>query len=286
LRIFLSSTKSDCLLYCISVHISDCFGFRLFFDAITFSGVGGVRNLSRSDPAKLSTGFGSQTYFHATGGSGPLTFVSAVRVGECHLIEPKSNSNGKIQRLIEGAVIEGEWDRLVAVIGHVINQVEYKAQVQAGYVSFATALTSPDHGELLDLYRAIIMLIVKQLLRLPPIHAISDVLVVLILLPGVPAPAVQRSWPMTLVRSLLLFDAILHLNSISAVPIYDARKLKFEKSFYELVLEVDQLPRISRELPVDSCAVVAYTVNTWGTPINVSFNIKWAMLLGIPGGRI
>jgi hypothetical protein len=145
--------KSECLLYhTISVCFSDCFGFRLFFEAITFSGVGGVRNLSRSDPAKLSTGFGSQTYFHATGGGGPLTFVSAVRVGECHLIDPKTSANGRIQRLIEGAVIAGEWDRLVAVIGHVINQVEYKAQIQAGYVSFATALTSPESGKLLVLH--------------------------------------------------------------------------------------------------------------------------------------
>jgi hypothetical protein len=71
------------------------------------------------------------------------------------------------------------------------------------------------------------------------------------------------------------------ITVISAVPIYDARKLKVKKSFYDLVLEVDQLPHINRELPAGSCAVVAYTVNTWGTPINVSFNIKWAMLLGI-----
>jgi len=180
--------------------------------------VGGVRNLSRSDPAKLSTGFGSQTYFHAAGGSGPLTFVSAVRVGECHLIDPKSNANGKIQRLIEGAVIEGEWDRLVAVIGHVINQVEYKAQIQAGYVSFATALTTPESGKLLDLCQALIILMVQQLLHLPPMHAISAVLVVPILLPGVPAPAVQRSWPMILVRSLLLFDAIACCNSNLCSP--------------------------------------------------------------------
>ncbi|KIM72506.1 hypothetical protein PILCRDRAFT_16086 [Piloderma croceum F 1598] len=204
---------------------------KLFFDAITFSGVGGVRNLSCSDPAKLSTGFGSQTYFHATGGSGPLTFVSA--------------------RLIEGTVIEGEWDRLVAVIGHVINQVEYKAQVQARYVSFATALTSPDHAA----------------------STASN------------SRNIRRaSGPNPFTRGPSSSSSTLMAHDI--VPIYDARKLKLEKSFYELVLEVDQLPRISRELPVDSCAVVAYTVNTWGTPINVSFNIKWAMLLGIPGGRI
>jgi hypothetical protein len=67
---------------------------------------------------------------------------------------------------------------------------------------------------------------------------------------------------------------------ICEVPIYDARKIN--KSFYELVLQVDQLSRIERELPSGSCAVVAYTANTWGAPINISFNVKWVMLLGVP----
>jgi hypothetical protein len=72
---------------------------------------------------------------------------------------------------------------------------------------------------------------------------------------------------------------------VRKVPIYDARK--YDKSFYELVPEVDQLQRINHELPPGCCAVVAYTVNTWGTstPINVSFNVKWVALLGVPGSR-
>ncbi|KIM78970.1 hypothetical protein PILCRDRAFT_10889 [Piloderma croceum F 1598] len=209
---------------------------KLFFEAVTFSGVGGVQNLSRSDPTKLSTGFGSQTYFHAAGGSGPLTFVSAVRVGECHLIDPKSNANGKIQRLIEGAVIEGEWERLVGIIGHVIDKVEYKAQIQAGYVSFATALVSPDSAT----------------------SSASN------------ARNIRRaSGPNPFTRGPSSGSSTLTAHDVG---------------FYDLVLEIDQLPWIKRELPVDSCAVVAYTVNTWGTPINVSFNVKWVMLLGVPGG--
>lgn len=72
---------------------------------------------------------------------------------------------------------------------------------------------------------------------------------------------------------------------VCKVPIYDARK--YTQSFRKLVPDVDQLDRINHELPPGSCAVVAYTVNTWGAslPINVSFNIKWVMLLGIPGSR-
>jgi hypothetical protein len=120
----------------------------LFFESIICSGVDGILNLSRSDPAKISTGFGSQTYFHAVGGSGPLTFISTIRVGDCHLIDPKPNPNGRMQRLIEGALVEGEWERLVGAIGQVINKSEYKAQIQAGYVSFATLFANPVPGRL------------------------------------------------------------------------------------------------------------------------------------------
>jgi hypothetical protein len=125
---------------------ADYIEFRLLFQAITFSGVGGIRNLSRSDPAKLSTGFGSQTYIHAVGGSAPLSFVSTVLVGKCHLIDPKTAPNGRSQKLIEGIGIEGEWDRLIGVVGQVINRTQYKAPVEAGYVSFSTTLGNPVSG--------------------------------------------------------------------------------------------------------------------------------------------
>jgi hypothetical protein len=71
--------------------------------------------------------------------------------------------------------------------------------------------------------------------------------------------------------------------TIVTVPIYDARKIT-NVDFYELVLDVDKLPRVNREIPAGSCVVVADTLNMWGrdSPINISFNIKWAMLLGVP----
>lgn len=121
---------------------------RLMHEAVVFSGVGIFRNLSRSDPTKISTGMGSQTFFHAVGGSDPFIFVSTIRVGDCHLVEPKTTGNGKLLKLIEGAGIEGEWDRLAGVIGQVINKSTYKAQIQAGYVSFSTSFGSADSGRL------------------------------------------------------------------------------------------------------------------------------------------
>jgi hypothetical protein len=131
LRSFLTLTKGEQAFYSVSELTN--IALRLFFEA--------------SDPAKISTGFGSQTYFHAVGGSGPLTFISTVMVGDCHLMDPKLSGNGKLQKFIEGAGIEGEWERLVGAIGQVINKVEYRAQIQAGYVSFSTSFT--DSGMLL-----------------------------------------------------------------------------------------------------------------------------------------
>jgi hypothetical protein len=120
--------------------------FRLFLESITFSGTGGILNLARSDPANISTGFGGQAYLHAVGGGPPLTFVSTVMVGDSHLIEPKISNVGKMQKLIEGAGIEGEWERLVSALGQIIDKAEYKAQVQSGYVSFSTLLVGSDSG--------------------------------------------------------------------------------------------------------------------------------------------
>lgn len=64
-----------------------------------------------------------------------------------------------------------------------------------------------------------------------------------------------------------------------SVPIYDARK---ETNFLEMLSDCDRLDNYSGELPAGSVAVVAYTVNMWGHPINISFNVKQVMLLGLP----
>jgi hypothetical protein len=122
---------------CLTVDITPS---RFLRQAVLFSGVGGVRNLARTDPARLSTGFGSQTYIHPVGGSAPVTFVSVVKVRECFLVDPKV-SNNKIQKVIEGASIDGEWERVVCAIGQIINHEEYKSQIQGGYLQFSTTFS-------------------------------------------------------------------------------------------------------------------------------------------------
>jgi len=168
--------------------------FRFLEQAVLFSGVGSIRNLARSDPASLSTGFGSQSYIHAVGGNTPLTFVSTVVVGECYLIDPKSINN-KTQKLIEGAGIEGEWDRLVGVIGQVINQDVYKAQIQAGYLQFATMFSSGDSGASTHYFITLSMLIKPQLSH--PLPRASVAPVVLIHSLAVPPPSTAYRIPAT-----------------------------------------------------------------------------------------
>ena len=83
---------------------------------------------------------------------------------------------------------------------------------------------------------------------------------------------------------VLLTCLVSAYNNGPSVPIYDARK--YTGNFYELLADLDRLKRFPMEIPSGACAVVAYTVNTWGkNPINVSFNIQWAMVLGIPGKK-
>lgn len=50
--------------------------------------------------------------------------------------------NGKMQKVIAGACIAGEWERLVGAIGMVIHQREFKAQLAQDNLSFSTAYSS------------------------------------------------------------------------------------------------------------------------------------------------
>jgi hypothetical protein len=72
-----------------------------------------------------------------------------------------------------------------------------------------------------------------------------------------------------------------------SVPVYDARTVK--NNFYKILSDLDEMNRFKGDVPIGSCVVVAYTINTWGKGSggvpNISFNIKWAMILGTPGRK-
>lgn len=87
-------------------------------------------------------GTGSQTYFHPLGGGSPILFTSVIVVNNCHLMEARSIASGKMQKVIDGAGIAGEWERFVGGIGMVLNAREFKAQLYMDNLSYAMAYSS------------------------------------------------------------------------------------------------------------------------------------------------
>lgn len=127
--------------YCVS----------LLKQAIIFSSFRRYRNLSRVDPKIISTGVGSSNYFHPVGGGEPYVFTSVILVSSCHLVEAKNWSTGRKQKFVEGACIEGEYERLVGCIGQIIRLRLFKGQIVGGNISFSTAFSSSNDG-MLPLY--------------------------------------------------------------------------------------------------------------------------------------
>jgi hypothetical protein len=91
----------------------------------------------------------SSNYFHPVGGGAPYVFTSLIMVSLCYLDEPKTLSAGKTQKLVEGACIEGEWERLVGCIGQIISSREFRGQIVGGNVSFTTVFATARNSMLL-----------------------------------------------------------------------------------------------------------------------------------------
>jgi hypothetical protein len=69
-----------------------------------------------------------------------LTFTSVIVVDSCYLIDAKPTPNSKPVKAISGAIIEGEWERLVGGIGMVLHERDFKAQL------FKDNFTAPSTG--------------------------------------------------------------------------------------------------------------------------------------------
>jgi hypothetical protein len=121
-------------------------GISLLKQVVVFSSVRNYKNLSRIDPAVVSTGIGSSKYFHPVGGGAPYIFTSLILVSSCHLDVPHVSSSGRSQKLVEGACIEGEYERLVGCIGQIIRLREFKSQTSAGNISFTTAFSQANNS--------------------------------------------------------------------------------------------------------------------------------------------
>jgi hypothetical protein len=118
---------------------------RLLYSAIIFQQSKNSANLSRVDPAKISTGHLGQTYFHLLNTPGTASiFTSVILVDTCNLHEPKHMPNSKPFKSITGTLIEGEWERLVGAIGMVLHIRDFKAQLFRDNLSFTTAPSNVD----------------------------------------------------------------------------------------------------------------------------------------------
>ena len=103
-------------------------------------------NLSREDPALVSTGSFGRNYFHAVGDATALIFTSVIVVNTCYLAEPKISDNMKPVKVIEGALLEGEWERFVGAIGMIMGEDEFRAQLFKDYLSFSTIVATGYEG--------------------------------------------------------------------------------------------------------------------------------------------
>lgn len=118
---------------------------RLLESAVVFKAMGFYANLSRTDPALISTTFTSQQYFHVLGGGvRPLIFTSAIIVSECHLHFPKTFTAAKPTKVISGGLFAGEWERFVGAVGMVIGAQNFGAQLFKDNLSFSTSAALTD----------------------------------------------------------------------------------------------------------------------------------------------
>jgi len=81
----------------------------------------------------------------------------------------------------------------------------------------------------------------------------------------------------------VIYFYLLTFYWLTVVPIYDAHNL--DVYFPDIISSLKNVPRFSEELPPGSCAVIAYTINTFDrrdeSIVCTAFNVHWAMLLGL-----
>jgi hypothetical protein len=118
--------------------------FRLLRSAVLFKSHLQFANLSRVDPAYISTGHNGSKHFHRLASAAPILFTSIIVVSSCSLLEPKMTANSKPAKMISGALIGGEWERFVGAIGMVLGEREFKGQLFRDNLSFSTAPATSD----------------------------------------------------------------------------------------------------------------------------------------------
>lgn len=118
--------------------------FRMIKEAITFQKEGSWANLSRVDPALISTGKGFNYFFGLSSqGSKFMKFISVGLVGACHLYEPHAIANNRFRKQISIALFGGEHERFIGAMGMITNQERYGLSLVGDYVEFSTTMSMP-----------------------------------------------------------------------------------------------------------------------------------------------
>jgi len=103
-----------------------------------------IANLSRVDPAFVSTGLHGKKHFHRVANDQPLLFTSVVIVDQCYLAEGRTTTNGKLHKLIKGTLLEGEFERFVGAIGMITRERHFMAQLYKDALDFSTLMDFGD----------------------------------------------------------------------------------------------------------------------------------------------
>jgi hypothetical protein len=140
--------KSADFCFPFSNLLADLCVCRLLLTAITFDRHVSlpVANLSRVDPAFVSIGHHGKKHFHRVANDQPLLFTSVILVDQCHLAEGRSTNSGKLHKVIKGQLIEGEFERFVGIIGMVIRERKFRAQLYKDILDFSTFMDFGDSG--------------------------------------------------------------------------------------------------------------------------------------------
>jgi hypothetical protein len=101
--------------------------------------------LLREDPAHMSTGQFGRNFFYNVSGTLPTMFTSVIIVNSCYLDEPKVPGFGKPVKVIDGALIEGEWERFGGATGMILGVDAFQGQLFKDYLSFSTMASTSHH---------------------------------------------------------------------------------------------------------------------------------------------
>ena len=120
----------------------------LLKQVVIFSSLRSYKNLSHIDPAVISTSIGSSSYFHPVGGGTPYVFMSPYSSQFVSSGCAKYYIYWDVTKAVAGALIEGEYKRLVGCISQIICLRDFKSQIFSGIISFTHAL-SPVNSSML-----------------------------------------------------------------------------------------------------------------------------------------